>query len=199
MVINVAHRELVGIGDGGILIWLWDPRIHLIGRLIPILIMINMVVIVIGLFRFWNVMRGDVETYSIWRNIFSLSIPKIEFGSGFADFEFTKMPLQDMIHGSGFISFRNFILRFQDKRIQSGYDGKTIMIRVAHLQQDGSIFRLAWDPNIILFGSSTTNKGERASFYFLEFTCCALDWFPRRTILGGVDRVFTVSDSSTYQ
>jgi hypothetical protein len=100
MVISVAQRESVGIGDGGLLIWLWDLRIHLIGRLLQILIMIN--VTMIGLFHFWNVMRGDAETYSIWRNIFSFMIPRIESGSGFADFDFTEMPLQDMIHGSGF-------------------------------------------------------------------------------------------------
>jgi hypothetical protein len=49
---------------------------------------------VIGLFHFWDVMRGDAETYSIWQDIFSFSIPRIESGSGFADFDFIEMPLQ---------------------------------------------------------------------------------------------------------
>jgi hypothetical protein len=49
-------------------------------------------------------------------NIFSLSIPMIEYGSGFANFDFIEMPLQDMIHGSGFNSSRNFILGFQERR-----------------------------------------------------------------------------------
>jgi hypothetical protein len=53
MVISVAQRKSVGIGDGGLLIWMWDPGIHLIGRLLQILIMINRVVTVIGLFHFW--------------------------------------------------------------------------------------------------------------------------------------------------
>jgi hypothetical protein len=44
MVVNVAQRESVGIGDDGLLIWLWDPRIHLIGRLLQIWIMIIRVV-----------------------------------------------------------------------------------------------------------------------------------------------------------
>jgi hypothetical protein len=61
----------------------------------------------IALFHFWNVMRGDAKTYSIWRNKSSLSIPRIESCSGFAEFDFTKTPLQDMIHGSGFNSFRH--------------------------------------------------------------------------------------------
>jgi hypothetical protein len=43
MVIRVAQRESIGIGDGGLLLWLWDLRIHLIGRLPQILMMINRV------------------------------------------------------------------------------------------------------------------------------------------------------------
>jgi hypothetical protein len=65
MVINVAQRKSVGIGDGGLLIWLWDPRIHLIDRLLKNLIMVNRVVTWIGLLHFRNVMRGDVETHFI--------------------------------------------------------------------------------------------------------------------------------------
>jgi hypothetical protein len=44
------------------------------------------------------------------------------------------------------------------------------MIRVAQCHHGGFFMRLAWNPRIILFGSSTTNKDERTSFYFQEFT-----------------------------
>jgi hypothetical protein len=117
MVISVAQWKSISIGDGGLLTWIWDLGIHMISRFLQILIMINKVVIVIGLFHFWNAMRGDVETYSIWRNIFSLSIPRMEFGNGFSHFDFIEMPLQDMIHGSGFNSFRNFTLGFWERRM----------------------------------------------------------------------------------
>jgi hypothetical protein len=117
MAISMAQYKSVRIGNGGLLIWMWDPGIHLIDRLLQILIMINRVVTVIGLFQFWNVMR-DVETHSIWRNKFSLSIlPRIESSNGFANFDFTEMPLQDMIHGSMFISFRHFNLGIQERRM----------------------------------------------------------------------------------
>jgi len=34
VVISVAHRQSVGIGSGGLPIWLWDPGIQLVGRLL---------------------------------------------------------------------------------------------------------------------------------------------------------------------
>jgi hypothetical protein len=143
MVISVAQHESVGIGDDGILIWLWDSRIHLIGILLQILIMINRVVAVIGLFHFWNVMRGDAETYSIWWGKFIFPIPRIDSGSGFVDFDFIEMPLHCMLHGSGLNSFRNFSFGFHERRMEFGYDGQTIMIRVAQCQHGGSFLRLA--------------------------------------------------------
>jgi hypothetical protein len=115
-------------------------------------------------------MRGDVETYSIWKKHIFFVDTQDRVWSGFADFDFIEMPLQDMIHGSGFNSFRHFNLGFQERRMQSGYDGQTIMIRVVQHHHGGSFLRLAWDPGITLFGSSTTDKDERASFYFQEFT-----------------------------
>jgi hypothetical protein len=44
------------------------------------------------------------------------------------------------------------------------------MIRVVQHQHGGSFLRLAWDPGITLFGSSTTGEDERDSFYFQECT-----------------------------
>jgi hypothetical protein len=88
----VAQHESIGIGDGGILTWLWDPRSHLIYRLLQSLILVGRVVTLNGLFHFWTVMRGDDETYSIGRDKFSFSTPRIQSDSGFVDFDFTEMP-----------------------------------------------------------------------------------------------------------
>jgi hypothetical protein len=115
-------------------------------------------------------MRGDDETYPIWWDKFILSIPRIESGNGFADFDFIKMPLHDTIHGCGFNSFRHFSFGFQKRRMEFGYDGQIIMIRVAQHQHGCSFLRLAWNPGITLFGNSATDKDETASFYFQEFT-----------------------------
>jgi hypothetical protein len=79
MVISVAHRESVGIGDGGFITWLWDLGSHMICRSLQSLILVGRVVTMIGLFHFWNVMRGYVETYYIGWDIFSFLIPRIKF------------------------------------------------------------------------------------------------------------------------
>jgi hypothetical protein len=123
-----------------------------------------------GLLHYWDSMRGDVETYSIWRDKFSLLIPRIGSGSGFVDLDFTEMPLQDMIHGSGFNTYRYFSLGFQERRMQFGQDGQTFMIRVAQRQHGGSFLRLVWNPGITLVGNSTTDRVERVSPYFQEFS-----------------------------
>jgi hypothetical protein len=65
------------------------------------MMMIDTVVTVIGLLYFWDVSRGEVETYSIWWDRLSFLIPRIEVGSGFADLDFTETPLQGMIQDSG--------------------------------------------------------------------------------------------------
>jgi hypothetical protein len=77
-----------------------------IGRLPQILRMVNKVVTLMRFVSYWDVMRGDVETYSIWWDKFSLSIPKIDYGSGFTDFDFSEMPWRDMINDSGFIPYK---------------------------------------------------------------------------------------------
>jgi hypothetical protein len=61
------------------------------------MMMIDRVVTVIGLLDFWDVSRGEVETYSIWKDRLSFLIPRIEADSGFADLDFTETPLQGMI------------------------------------------------------------------------------------------------------
>ena len=48
----------------------------------------------------------------------------------------------------------DYFLGFQEKRMQSGHDGQTIMIKVVQCQNGGPFFRLAWDPRITLFRNS---------------------------------------------
>lgn len=90
-VINMAQQQLVGIGSGGLPNWPWDPRIHLVGSLLHLLMV--RVVPVSDLLHFWIVMRGLVDIHSIWRDMFSLLILGIESGDGFADFSSTGLPL----------------------------------------------------------------------------------------------------------
>jgi hypothetical protein len=72
------------------------------------------VVTVVGLFHFWDVMRGYVEAYSLWLSKFYFPMPRIESSSEFVDIDFTEMSWQNMIHGSGFNPFRHFSLGFDD-------------------------------------------------------------------------------------
>jgi hypothetical protein len=75
-----------------------------------------------------------------------------------------------MIQDSEFSPFRDFSLGVQERRAQSEHGDQTIMIRGVQHQHDGSSWRLAWDPGITVFDSSTTDTDEMASFHFLEFT-----------------------------
>jgi hypothetical protein len=93
---------------------------------------------------------------------------EIEYGSGFAGRDFTWMSMQVTIHGSRFIPYRYFNLEFQERRMQIGHDGQTVMIRVAQRQHGGSFLRLAWDPGISVLDSSTTDTKTRVSFCFHE-------------------------------
>ena len=63
-----------------------------------------------------------------------------------------------------------YIIGLKERRMQFEHDGRTIMIRVVQRQHGGSFLRLTWNLGITLFGSSTTEKDERANFYFQEFT-----------------------------
>jgi hypothetical protein len=159
-----------GIGSGRIPTWWWDPGIHLSDRLHQMTMKINKVVTVIGLLYFWDVSRGEVETYSIWQDRLSFLKPRIEAGNGFADLDFTETPLQGVIQDSGFSPFRDFSLGFQERRMQTWHIGPTVMIGVVQRQHGGSFLGLVWDPGITLFDSSTTVRDERAGFDFQEFT-----------------------------
>jgi hypothetical protein len=52
------------------------------------------------------------------------------------------------------------------------------MIRVAQHQHGGSFMRLAWDPGITLFSSSTTDIEERVLLSGVYYWS-AWDWFSR--------------------
>jgi hypothetical protein len=75
-------------------------------RFLQMMRVINKVVTVIGLRHYGDVVRGVAEPCSIWRGIFSLTIPRIESIHGLVGFDVTEMPWQDMIHDSEFIPFR---------------------------------------------------------------------------------------------
>jgi hypothetical protein len=78
------------------------------------MMMINRAMTVIGLLYFWDVSRGEVETYSIWQD-------RLEVGHGFAGLDFTETPSQGRIQDSGFSPFREFNLGFQERRMQTGH------------------------------------------------------------------------------
>jgi hypothetical protein len=82
---------------------------------------------------------------------------EIEYGSGFADCDFTRMHMQATIHGGRFNPYWYFSLEFQERRMQTGHDSLTIMIRVAQRQHGGPFLRLAWDPGISILDSSTAD------------------------------------------
>jgi hypothetical protein len=86
---------------------------------------------VIGLLYFWDVSRGEVETYSIWQD-------RLEVGHGFADLDFTETPSQGRIQDSDFSPFREFNLGFQERRMQTGHIGLMVMIRVVQRQHGGT-------------------------------------------------------------
>jgi hypothetical protein len=91
-------------------------------------------------------------------------------GHGFADLDFTETPSQGRIQDSGFSPFREFSLGFQERRMQTGHIGPTMMIRVVQHQHGGTFPGLVWDPGITLFDSSTTIREESTDFDFPEFT-----------------------------
>jgi hypothetical protein len=72
--------------------------------------MIDRVVSVIGLRHCRDVVRGVVEIFSILRDRFSLTIPKVDSIHGLVDFEFTNNPGRDTIKDSEFKPFRDFSL-----------------------------------------------------------------------------------------
>jgi hypothetical protein len=71
-------------------------------------------------------------------------------------------------HGSRVSPYRYVSMEFQERRIQSGHDGRTIMIRVAQCQHGGSFLRLSCDSRISVLDNPTSDTEVRASFFFHE-------------------------------
>jgi hypothetical protein len=94
-VISMAQHHSLGVGSGGIPNWLWDPGIHLVGSLLDFLM--DRVAPTSGLLHSWIVMRGLARIRSIWRDKFSLLVPKIGYGGGFVDFGSAGTPLQILL------------------------------------------------------------------------------------------------------
>jgi hypothetical protein len=94
IVISVAQQQSLGLCSGRLPIWWWDPGIHLSDILLQMMIMmIDKVVTVIGLLDFWDVSRGEIDTYYVWKDRLYFMIPWIEAGNGFVDLYFTETPL----------------------------------------------------------------------------------------------------------
>ena len=108
-------------------------------------------------FAFWDVSRGEVETFSIWQG-------RLKVGHGFAGVDFTETPSQERIQDSGFNPFREFSLGFQERRTQNG------SIKVVQRQHGGTLSRLVCDPGISLLDNSTTIRDVNIVFYCPKFT-----------------------------
>ena len=72
--------------------------------------MVDKIVTMIHFLNFWDVGRGDVETYFSWKD-------RLEAGHGFADLDFIEIPLQWRIHDGGLRSLEDIILGFQERRM----------------------------------------------------------------------------------
>jgi len=99
------------------------------------MMMIDIVMILSGLIYFWDIGGGEVKTYSIWQD-------RLEADRGFADLKFTKTPSQGRIHDVGLSPFREISLGFQERRMQYGTIGSTVMIKVVQCQHGGTFPRL---------------------------------------------------------
>jgi hypothetical protein len=75
---------------------------------------------VIGLHRCGNVVRRFVEFFSIWRDSFSLTIPRIEYSRGLVSFDFTQMPQLSINLDSGYPRTAVF-LEFTVGMLRIGY------------------------------------------------------------------------------
>jgi hypothetical protein len=157
-VISMAQQHSLGIGSGGLPNWLWDPGIHLVGSLLHFLM--DRVAPASGLLHSWIVMRGLARIRSIWRDKFSLLVPRIRYGGGFADFGSAGTPLQIMLLDSRPSLYRYFSTGFQEWGIQYVYIGQTVMARVVQRQHDDPFPRLAWDPGITGLDIALTDRDE---------------------------------------
>jgi hypothetical protein len=81
-------------------------------------------------FHSWDTPRGNGGAHAIWKDMISLSIPRIMYEGGLVYFDFTEAHLQDMIHSSGVGSSIHYNLGFQKWRLQSRHEGQKIMIKV---------------------------------------------------------------------
>jgi hypothetical protein len=152
VVISVAQLGLVGMRHSGLLVWMWVPGTHLIGPLH-------------GPFHFSDAPRGNDGVHALWEDRFSLSIPRIEYDNGLANFDSTNAHLQEMIHSSWVGSSRHYNLGFQEWRLQSRHEGQPLMIRVVQHQLGEFLLRLAWDPGISGVDSLAAGTIGRVSFY----------------------------------
>jgi len=84
MITSMLQKKIAGIIHGGIPIWWWDMGIHMSDELIQM--MVDKIVTMIHFLNFWDVGRGDVETYFSWKD-------RLEAGHGFADLDFIEIPL----------------------------------------------------------------------------------------------------------
>jgi hypothetical protein len=80
----MEQQQSVEIGSGGLPNWLWDLGIHLVSSLLHFLM--DRVAPANGLLHSRIVMRGLPGIRFIWRDKFSLLVPRIEYGGGFVDF-----------------------------------------------------------------------------------------------------------------
>jgi hypothetical protein len=115
MVTSMVQQQLAGIRSGGLPIWWWDLGIHLSDRLIQM--MVDRVVTVIGLLYFWDVSRGEVETYSIGKD-------RLEANHGLAGLDFSETLSHERIQDGGFSPFGEISLGFQERRMQTGHVGR---------------------------------------------------------------------------
>jgi hypothetical protein len=154
----MAQQESVGIGSGGIPNWLWDQRIHLVSRFLHYLM--DQATPTSDLLHNWLVMRGISRICSISRDKFSLLVPRIEYGGGFVDFDFTGTPLQILLLDSRPNLYKYFSMGFDECGIQYVYIGNTVMSRLVQCHHDDTFQILAWDPGITGLEISLIGRGE---------------------------------------
>lgn len=111
--------------------------------------MTNRVVTMIGLLYFWDANRGEIETYSKWRDKPSFQTPRIEVVSGFAYLGFKEITLQDMLHDSKFSLYKYFSVGSQERRTQTRHIGLIVITKMVSRQHGGAFRRSIWDPVII--------------------------------------------------
>jgi hypothetical protein len=95
---------------------------------------------------------------------------RLEASHGLADLDFSETLSHERIQDGGFSPFREISLGFQERRMQTGHVGLTVMIKVVQRQHGGIFPGLVWDPGITLFDNSTTIREESTNFDFSEFT-----------------------------